>query len=92
MQTVNKISDGESWVGAGASAAAARRRLLPAGFEGRNAVLIALFGLCLRCERVSADEQAAANAPASTPGKKDGCEDERGPRAGRMLRQTGLNW
>lgn len=36
-------------------AAAAMRRLLAAGFEARNGVLIALFGLCLRCEHVSAD-------------------------------------
>lgn len=46
-------------MGVGASASmAAMRRLQPAGFEARNGVLIALFGLCLRCKRVSADMAA----------------------------------
>lgn len=42
-------------MGAGGSgAAAAMRRLLPAAFEARNGVLIALWGLCLSlCRRGS---------------------------------------
>lgn len=54
---MNKIPDavvrwwGGSWEGA--AGAAPMRRFLPAGFEARNGVLIALFGLCLRCRRIS---------------------------------------
>lgn len=59
---MNKIPDavvrwwGGSWEGA--ASAAPMRRFLPAGFEARNGVLIALFGLCLRCRHISADAGA----------------------------------
>lgn len=32
----------------------AMRRFIPAGFEARNGVLIALLGLCLRSRHISA--------------------------------------